>query len=95
MTAFEPGKEVAWHVEDAKINFVENETEWNGTDIIFTISREDGRTVVSFTHIGLVPSIQCYGGCTGAWEFYVNDSLKSLITTGKGEPENLAKAGTE
>jgi hypothetical protein len=41
---------------------------------------------VRFTHAGLVPAFECYGGCSGAWGFYINDSLRSLIATGKGEP---------
>jgi hypothetical protein len=36
--------------------------------------------------VGLVPSFQCYGDCSGAWGCYVGDSLRRLITTGRGEP---------
>ena len=39
-----------------------------------------------FKHVGLVPTFECYGGCSGAWGYYVNDSLRSLIATGKGQP---------
>lgn len=52
----------------------------------FEIARKDGKTEVRFTHVGLVPTIECYGRCSGAWDFYVNGSLQSLITTGKGKP---------
>jgi hypothetical protein len=34
----------------------------------------------------LVPAFACYGDCSDAWGFYINDSLRSLITTGKGQP---------
>src|SRR5712692_5725932 len=44
------------------------------------------KTELRFTHVGLAPSIECYGGCSGAWGFYINDSLRSLITTSKGQP---------
>jgi hypothetical protein len=37
ITEFVPGKKVVWHVQDAKINFVEDKDEWNGTDIVFEI----------------------------------------------------------
>ena len=43
---------------------------------------------VRFTYVGLAPAIECYGGCSGAWGFYVNDGLRSLITTGKGDPNS-------
>jgi hypothetical protein len=86
ITEFVPGRKVVWHVVDSRINFVKDRTEWNGTDIVFEIARKDGGTELRFTHVGLVPAFECYGGCSGAWGFYVNDSLRSLITTGKGQP---------
>jgi hypothetical protein len=75
-----------WHVTDAKLNFVKDKTEWNGTEIVFEITRKRGKTELRFTHVGLVPTVECYGGCSGAWGYYVNDSLRSLIATGKGQP---------
>ena len=81
-----PGKKVVWHVLDAKINFVKDKAEWNGTDIIFEITKKGDKTELRFTHVGLVPAIECYGGCSGAWGFYINDSLRKLIKTGKGDP---------
>jgi len=86
ITEWVPGKKIVWHVVDSHINFVKDTTEWNGTDIVFEMSRKHGKTQVRFTHIGLVPAIECYGGCSGAWGFYVNDSLRRLITTGQGQP---------
>ena len=86
ITEFVPGKKVVWHVLDAQLNFVKDKTEWNGTDVVFEIAKKNGKTELRFTHAGLVPAFECYGGCSGAWGFYINDSLRSLITTGKGEP---------
>lgn len=43
-------------------------------------------TELRFTHAGLVPSIECYGDCSRAWGFYINESLRQLIMTGKGQP---------
>ena len=86
ITEFVRGKRVRWHVSDAMLNFVQDKTEWNGTDIIFEIGKKDGRTELRFTHLGLVPACECYGGCSGAWGYYINDSLRSLISSGKGRP---------
>jgi hypothetical protein len=86
VTEMVPGKKVVWHIVDADLNFVAQKDEWNGTDIVFEISKQGGQTEVRFTHVGLVPKIQCYGDCSGAWGFYINESLRSLITTGKGVP---------
>ncbi|MGA8170210.1 MAG: SRPBCC domain-containing protein [Methylocystis sp.] len=86
ITQLDPGKKVAWRVLDSELNFVTDKTEWNGTDIVFDITRKDGKTELRFTHVGLVPTFECYGGCSGAWGFYINDSLRGLIATGKGRP---------
>jgi len=86
ITEFVPGRKVVWHVVDSRINFVQDKTEWNGTDVVFEITGKDDKTELRFTHRGLVPTIECYGGCSGAWDFYINDSLRSLITAGKGRP---------
>jgi uncharacterized protein YndB with AHSA1/START domain len=86
ITELVPGKKVVWHVSDAQLNFVKNKNEWNGTEVVFEITKKDDKTELRFTHVGLVPAFECYGDCSGAWGFYINDSLRSLITTGKGQP---------
>jgi hypothetical protein len=86
ITALVPGKKVIWHVKEATLNFVKDKDEWNGTEVVFEIGKKDGKTELRFTHLGLVPAFECYGGCSGAWGFYINESLRSLITTGKGQP---------
>ena len=77
-------EKVVWLVTDSQLNFTKNKSEWTGTEIIFEISENNNKTQVRFTHKGLVPDIECYGGCSGAWEQLIQESLYSLITTGKG-----------
>ena len=60
--------------------------EHDGTRIVFDIAEEDGKTKLTFTHVGLNPKFECYDGCSGAWSFYVNDSLRPLIAKGEGRP---------
>jgi hypothetical protein len=86
ITALVPSKKIVWHVTDSEINFVRDKSEWDGTDIVFEISKKGDKTEIRFTHVGLVPTIECYGGCSGAWGFYVNESLRDLIVKGKGQP---------
>jgi hypothetical protein len=86
ITELIPGKKVAWLVLDGYLNFVENKSEWKGTRIIFEIAKKSGTTEVRFTHVGLVPDHECYGACSNAWGSYINGSLRSLIITGKGQP---------
>jgi hypothetical protein len=95
ITEWVPGKRVVWHVVDSHINFVKDTTEWNGTDIVFEIDRKQGKTELRFTHVGLVPAFECYGGCSGAWGFYINDSLRRLITTGTGQPNHAETSNRE
>ena len=90
ITELVPGKKVVWHASDSQINFVKDKTEWKSTDVVFEISKKDGKAALRFTHVGLVPAIECYGDCSGAWGFYINDSLRSLITTGKGQPTSCS-----
>lgn len=79
-----PNNKVVWLVTESKINFVSNKNEWLNTKIIFDIEDIDGGTKLAFTHQGLLPSIECYGGCSNAWTALIEKNLYSLITTGKG-----------
>lgn len=90
ITEFTPGKRVVWHVLDSDLSFVNDKSEWSGTDIVFDISEKDGKTEVRFTHIGLVPRYECYGNCSSAWGTLINGNLRGLITTGKAQPDPFA-----
>jgi len=81
-----PGQKVVWLVLDNYFKFTGDKSEWNGTKIIFDISQKDNQTAMRFTHEGLVPQYECYEICREAWTNYINESLRSLITTGKGQP---------
>jgi hypothetical protein len=81
-----PGKKVVWLVEDSYLSFIEDKTEWNGTKVVFEISKKGGKTEVRFTHVGLAPNDECFKACSDAWGFYITGSLRNLIATGKGEP---------
>ena len=54
----------------------------------------DGKTQVLFTHVGLVPQVECYDGCTKGWDQYIKGSLFKLLTKGKGEPGLRKKQST-
>ncbi len=88
-----PGKKVVWLVMDNYFSFTKDKSEWKGTKISFEISEKNGKTQLRFTHIGLVPEYECYGVCRDGWSNYINNSLRSLITTGKGQPNRKEGAG--
>jgi hypothetical protein len=79
-----PDKKVVWLIEDNYFKTPKFEGEWIGNKISFDISRIGDKTQLVFTQIGLVPTNACYDVCQGAWTGFVQKSLQSLISTGKG-----------
>lgn len=89
LTEVVPNKRVVWLAEDNWMSFIQDKGEWNGTEIHFDITEKGDQTELRFTHVGLVPEFECYDACSGAWQFYVQESLRDLITTGKGQPASF------
>jgi hypothetical protein len=89
-----PAKKVVWLVMDNYFKFTKDKSEWTGTKIFFEISKKDNQTQIRFTHKGLVPAYECYDICRDAWSNYIDNSLRKLITTGKGEPNRTGKPRT-
>jgi hypothetical protein len=81
-----PGKKIVWHVLEARLGFVKDESEWQGTDIVFEITKKGDKTELRFTHKGLAPAFECYESCSSAWGMLVNGNLRRLIATGKPQP---------
>ncbi len=79
-----PDQKVVWLVTKSKINYAEDKSEWTDTKISFEISEQDNKTQLRFTHLGLVPEIECFDSCSNSWSQLIQQSLFSLITTGKG-----------
>jgi hypothetical protein len=86
ITEFVPGKKVVWRVLDNYFDFTQDKSEWKDTEISFEVSGKGNKTEVRFAHLGLVPEYECFDVCSNAWGSYINGSLRSLITTGKGKP---------
>jgi hypothetical protein len=79
-------QKVVWLVLDNYFKFTEDKSEWIGTKLVFDISQKENQTAIRFTHEGLVPQYECYEICREAWTNYIQESLRSLITTGEGKP---------
>lgn len=79
-----PYEKVVWLVTESNLSFTKDKSEWTGTKIVFEISEVNDKTQVRFTHIGLIPTFECYGDCSNGWTQLIQKSLFSLITKGKG-----------
>jgi hypothetical protein len=95
LTEVVPGKKIVWHVMDNYFNFTKDKTEWKDTKVIFEISVKDSQTEIRFTHLGLVPEYECYNACREGWTHYIQNSLRALIATGKGEPNKTGNPKTK
>jgi hypothetical protein len=100
-------KKVVWHVLDNHFkpgifdkasHSPSNEgfakEEWTGTKISFEISKKDNKTQIRFTHLGLIPEFECFDACSNGWTHYIRQSLLSLISIGKGQPNSTGKPMT-
>jgi len=88
-------EKIVWLIEKNYFKFTEDKTEWTDTKPTFEISQKDGKTELKFTHFGLVPEYECFEICRDSWTNYIQNSLRKLITTGKGEPNASGKPQTE
>lgn len=73
-------------MKDNYFSFTKDKKEWTGTKINFDISKQNNKTQIRFTHVGLVPAYECFDICSIGWTDNIQNSLKNLIITGKGKP---------
>lgn len=82
ITATIPGEKIVWEVTDCNKHWLKNKKEWKGTQVTWEISEKNKSTQINFTHVGLVPGLECYGACENAWTDYLHNSLLNLINAG-------------
>lgn len=90
-----PNEKIVWFVKYNYFKFTKDRSEWTGTKMSFEIAKKNGKTEIRVTHHGLVPEFECYDICSNAWTQYIQQSLKNLISTGKGQPNATGKPTTE
>ena len=79
-----PNKKIVWLVTDSTLSWLEKDKhEWTNSRMIFEISTHGDKTVLNFTHEGLVPEKECYAACERGWNMVIKDWLFNYITTGK------------
>ena len=83
----EPGRRVVWRVTDSHLAFTAEPSQWSGTEIVFDLAPSGAGTELRFTHVGLVPDVECFDACSTGWRHYVQGSLCSLLPSGVGLPD--------
>jgi uncharacterized protein YndB with AHSA1/START domain len=79
-----PGKKIVWNVIEGTLYWLKNDKqEWTNTKMIFEIRIQNGKTILHFTHEGLVPEKECYKECHKGWTMVITDWLFNYITEGK------------
>ena len=86
---------VEWLVLANHFGFDAAGEEWVGTRIVFDIAATDDRTILTFTHAGLVPEHECFEVCKPAWTHYIGTSLRAYLATGVGLPNDAGSAWVE
>ncbi len=79
-----PKSKIVWLVTDSALDWLEKDQhEWTSTKMVFDIISKDDKTVLHFTHEGLVPGKECYARCEEGWNMVIKDRLFNFITLGK------------
>ena len=89
ITELVPDKKVVWKVTDSYLVWFNDKKEWNGTEVVFEISKKENATQIDFTHVGLVPGVECYDACEAGWNEHIIQSLTKFINEGVGHPRQL------
>lgn len=78
VSEFVPGKKTVWKVTDCNLPWFQDKKEWNNTEVVFQVSKKNGKTRIDFTHIGLVREIECYSACEAGWNGHLEDLEKFI-----------------
>jgi hypothetical protein len=81
---FIPGKKIIWLVTESTLDWLQKDKhEWKNTKMIFEITPKGDKTILHFTHEGLVPEKECYSLCHEGWNKVIKDYLFNYINEGK------------
>ena len=79
-----PNKKIVWLVTEGTLYWLQNDKhEWTNTKMIFEITTKGDKTILHFTHEGLVPEKECFEKCSLGWSMVIKDWLFQYITDGK------------
>jgi uncharacterized protein YndB with AHSA1/START domain len=87
-----PNKKIVWLVTEGTLHWLQKDIhEWTNTKMIFEINSKEDKTVLHFTHEGLVPEKECFAECEQGWTMVITDWLYHFIVDGKAHFKILTK----
>lgn len=86
VTAIDPGREVVWHVLENRFAFVDDQSEWVGSDVRFALAPDGDGTRVTVTHAGLTPDQECWELCSAGWTHHLTVGLRELASGRTPQP---------
>jgi len=87
-----PNEKIVWLVTDSTLDWLQRDKhEWTNTKMIFEIIAKGDKTLLQFTHEGLVPAKECYAMCRQGWSMIISEWLFHFITVGTASAE-MSKA---
>ena len=84
-----PDKKIVWLVTESKLDWLKkDQEEWTNTKMIFEINNKGGKTLLHFTHEGLLPEMECFKTCSKGWGMVIKDWLFTYLTEDKSHFNN-------
>ena len=80
-----PSKKIVWLVTESRLDWLEKDmSEWTNTKMVFEIAEREDKTLLHFTHEGLVPGKECYERCRQDWGMVIKERLYNFISDNAG-----------
>lgn len=78
-----PDKKIVWLITEGRLGWLKRDkNEWTSTRLVFEIEPKADKTVLHFTHEGLVPEKECYPLCSEGWKTVIKEYLFTFISEG-------------
>lgn len=78
----------SWTCTDANmiIENVADPSEWRGTELVWEVTTDGPGSLVTLTHKGLSPDIECFDVCQRGWQHYFETSLRNHLNGRDASP---------
>ena len=95
MTKLDKFDKVSWkciYANHSYSGMTGTKEEWLNSEVRFEFKDLGQNTIaLFFEHNGLTPELNCYEVCKAGWTYFVVNSLKDYLETGKGGPNLVQK----